>query len=80
MSPLFLDQLFEQFCKEKEYVKNSSRTTILFYQYSFQIFKRILGDDVDLTKNHLTHFVLVMRGKGMKPATYNVYIRGMNSF
>jgi tetratricopeptide (TPR) repeat protein len=36
MSPLFLDQLFEQFCKEKEYVKNSSRNTILFYQYSFQ--------------------------------------------
>ena len=79
-SSLFLDQLFEQFCKEKEYVKNSSRHTILFYQYSFQTFKRILGDDVDLTKNHLTRFVLCMRERGMKPATCNVYIRGMNSF
>lgn len=68
-SSLLLDQLFEQFYKEKEYVKNSSRHTILFYQYSFQTFKRILGDDIDLTKNHLTRFVLCMREKGMKPAT-----------
>ena len=42
MSPLFLDQLFEQFCKEKEYVKNSSRNTILFYQYSYKKFKLVL--------------------------------------
>lgn len=80
MSPLFLDQLFEQFCKEKEYVKNSSRHTILFYQYSYKTFKRILGDETDLSKNHLTSFVLGMREKGMKPETCNVYIRGMNSF
>jgi integrase/recombinase XerD len=80
MSPLFLDQLFEQFCKEKEYVKNSSHQTILFYQYSYKTFRRILGDDSDLTKNHLTRFVLGMREKAMKPETCNVYIRGMNSY
>jgi hypothetical protein len=49
MSPLFLEQLFEQFCKEKEYVKNSSHQTILFYQY--KAFKRVLGDDIDLTSD-----------------------------
>lgn len=79
-SSLSIDQLFEQFCKEKEYVKNSSRNTLLFYQYSYKAFKRIMGDDVDFTKNHLTRFVLGMREKGIKPETCNVYIRGMNSF
>ncbi|HEX8177264.1 MAG TPA: tyrosine-type recombinase/integrase [Pyrinomonadaceae bacterium] len=80
MSPLFLDQLFEQFCKEREYVKNSSRHTILFYKASYKKFKESLGDDIDLNKDHLNRFVLNMREKGVKPETCNVYIRGMNSF
>lgn len=80
MSPLFLDQLFEQFCKEKEYVKNSSRHTILFYQYSYKKFKEVLKEDIDLSKAHLTRFVLGMRELGVKPETCNVYCRGMNSF
>lgn len=82
MSSLFLnlDQLFNQFCKEKEYVKNSSPHTILFYKASYQKFKQILGDDIDLNNNHLTYFVLGMREKGLIPSTCNVHIRGMNSF
>jgi integrase/recombinase XerD len=75
-----LNSLFEQFSKEKEYVKNCSHHTILFFQYSFKTYKRILGDDIDISKNHLNLFVLGMREKGMKPETCNVYIRGMNSF
>ena len=51
MSSLFLNQLFEQFCKEKEYVKNSSPHTILFYKASYQKFKLVLGDELDLTKS-----------------------------
>jgi site-specific recombinase XerD len=74
------DQLFEQFCKEREYVKNSSHHTILFYKASYKKFKESLGDDIDLSKDHLNRFVLSMREKGVKPETYNVYIRGMNSF
>jgi site-specific recombinase XerD len=80
MGPLFLDQPFEQFCKEKEYVKNSSPNTLLFYQYSYKKFKLVLNEDIDLTKSHLTRFVLGMRELGVKPETCNVYCRGMNSF
>ena len=50
MSPFFLGQLFEQFCKEKEYVKNSSPHTIIFYKASFKKFQQSLGEDLDLTK------------------------------
>jgi site-specific recombinase XerD len=46
MSPLFLDQLFEQFCKEREYVKNSSRHTIIFYKASYKKFKEVLAERV----------------------------------
>jgi hypothetical protein len=54
MSSLSLNLLFDQFCKERQYVKNSSPHTILFYQASFKKFREILGDDIDLTKNYLT--------------------------
>lgn len=80
MSPLFLDQLFDYFCKEREYVKNSSRHTILFYKASYKKFKESLGDDIDLSKDHLNRFILNMREKGIKPETCNVHIRGLNSF
>jgi integrase/recombinase XerD len=80
MSSLSLNLLFDQFCKERQYVKNSSPHTILFYQASFKKFTVILGDDIDLTKNHLNRFILGMREKGLKPETCNVHIRGMNSF
>jgi integrase/recombinase XerD len=80
MSPFTLNQLFEQFCKEKEYVKNSSPHTILFYKASYKKFQLTLKDDIDLTKAHLTRFVLGMREAGVKPETCNVHIRGMNSF
>ncbi len=53
MSLLFLNQLFEQFCKDKEYLKNSSPHTILFYKASYKKFTLVLGDDLDLTKTHL---------------------------
>ena len=46
MCPLFLDRLFEQFCKEKLYVKNSSHHTIIFYRQSFNTFKRFVGENV----------------------------------
>jgi len=81
MSPLFLNRLFEQFCKEKLYVKNSSHHTIIFYRQSFNTFKKFVGENIqELNKSVLNEFVLAMREKEIKPSTCNVYIRGMNSF
>lgn len=82
MSPFSsLDQLFNQFCRERQYVKNSAENTIIFYQQSFKAFRKYVGEDVqEVNKSTLNNFVLAMREGGMKPSTCNVYIRGINSF
>jgi site-specific recombinase XerD len=81
MSPFFLDQPFNQFCQERQYIKNSAANTITFYRQSYKAFKLYVGEDTqELNKSVLNRFVLTMREKGMKPSTCNVYIRGLNSF
>jgi integrase/recombinase XerD len=68
--------LFEQFLRERRFVKNSSQNTLLFYEQSFKAFNL----HEPLTKGQLTERITVMREKGMKPSTVNCYIRGINSF
>lgn len=68
--------LFENFLRERRYVKNSSPNTLLFYEQSFKAFN--LQEPV--TKSQLTERLTRMREKGMKPSTCNCYIRGINSF
>ncbi|HZH92185.1 MAG TPA: tyrosine-type recombinase/integrase [Pyrinomonadaceae bacterium] len=81
MSPFFLDQPFNQFCQERQYIKNSAANTIIFYRQSYKAFKLYVGEDTqELNKSVLNRFVLTMREKGLKPSTCNVYIRGLNSF
>jgi site-specific recombinase XerD len=74
MSPFSsLDQLFNQFCRERQYVKNSAENTIIFYQQSFKAFRKYVGEDVqEVNKSILNNFVLAMRESGMKPSTCNV--------
>jgi integrase/recombinase XerD len=82
MSPFSsVDNLFNQFCRERQYVKNSAENTILFYQQSYKAFQRYAGENLqEINKTILNNFVLSMRENGMKPSTCNVYIRGLNSF
>jgi len=81
---------FEQFVKERIYIKNCSADTIAFYRQSFKTWQRVLRrspegarevSDFPLpTKHTLTQFVTRMREQGIKPSTCNTYIRGINSF
>jgi integrase/recombinase XerD len=85
-----LEFLFDQFCKERTYIKNSSPHTIAFYQRSFKTYQKVLSETVDRespfgrdglpTKHILKDFVTGMRERGIKPVTCNTHIRGMNSF
>ncbi|MDQ3180626.1 MAG: tyrosine-type recombinase/integrase, partial [Acidobacteriota bacterium] len=75
-----MTNLFEQFLKERIYIKNVSKNTIIFYRSSFKAYQKILGDATLPTKTDLNNFVIGMRAKGISPVSCNTYIRGINSF
>jgi len=75
-----MTSLFEQFLKERTYLKGSSPKTLEFYQASMRAYQKIIGSATLPTKQDLNAFVTGMREKGMKPVTANTYIRGVNSF
>jgi integrase/recombinase XerD len=72
--------LFEQFLKERTYIKNVSKNTLIFYRASFKAYQKIIGSATVPTKQDLNNFVIGLRENGFKPVTCNTYIRGMNSF
>jgi integrase/recombinase XerD len=76
-----ISEIFEQFVKERRFLKNSSEKTIHFYYQSFARFRKAFPQLPDnLTKSHLSEFVVRMRESGLSPISCNIYIRGMNSF
>jgi len=76
-----LEILFDQFIKERRFLKNSAEKTIRFYRQSWGRFCKSFPQLPDrLTKAHLSEFVLNMRESGLSATSCNVYIRGVNSF
>jgi integrase/recombinase XerD len=75
-----LEEIFEQFLKERTYLKGSSPKTLTFYRSSFRAYQKFSGSATTPTKADLDAFVTGMREAGMKIVTVNTYIRGMNSF
>ena len=72
-----MDSIFEQFVREKRFLNNVTEKTIEFYQHAWVAFQKHGGG---LSKDGLKTFVISLREKGLKTATINCYIRGMNSF
>jgi integrase/recombinase XerD len=72
--------LFEQFIKERLYVKNVTPKTIIFYRSSFKAYQKIIPSSTVPTKQDLTTFVIGLREQGIKPVSCNTYISGINAF
>jgi site-specific recombinase XerD len=75
-----LDNLFQQFRKDKIYLKGVSEKTLVWYNYSYKNFKNACGEVSEITKGCLNQFVIALRKSGLSAASTNDYIRGMNSF
>lgn len=76
-----MEQVFEQFVKDKTYIKNVTPKTISFYRQSFSAFRRSYrGELKDVSKADLNNFVVSLRERGMSPNGANCYVRGVNSF
>lgn len=70
-----MKDLFEQFLKEKQYLKSVTKKTLIFYQYSMKAYNRIFP-----TKVTLKTFVINLRESEVSTASINCWARGINSF
>lgn len=60
-----MDTLFEQFVKERKYIKNSAAHTLSFYRQSFKTFAL----DKPYSKLQLNERIVSLREGGMKAVT-----------
>jgi site-specific recombinase XerD len=82
-----LEQLFQQFLRERTYINNVTVSTREWYECAWKAFTAALkvAPERDRTatlisKTDLQHFVVHLRERGMKPVTCNTWLRAMNAF
>jgi hypothetical protein len=68
-----MENLFEQFIKEKRYLSNLSEGTLHYYREVYEFFK---AAGFDGTKGSLQAAVIKMRERGTSVGAINTYIRG----
>lgn len=77
-----MEKEFELFLREKKFVKNVSKHTVEFYQYSINAFKKYstIKTADEITRASLIDFVATMREQGMSDSCADARIRGINPF
>lgn len=72
--------LFEQFCKEKEYLQGCSPRTIKYFRFCFMSWKKHTKCEGVPTNQDCKNYVISLREAGVSIITTNSYIRGINSY
>lgn len=77
-----LDSLFDQFLKERTYLKNVTPCTLVWYRTAFKNYRAALARRESMwpTKAALQQFAISMRERGVRPVTCNTNIGAMNAF
>ena len=77
-----LATLFDQFLKERTYLRNVTPSTLTWYQVAFKNYLACLEAEAPTlpTKASLLQFVVRQRDRGVRPVTCNTYIGAMNAF
>jgi integrase/recombinase XerD len=77
-----LSTLFEQFIRERRYLKNVTSKTVIWYQNAFDALTRTVAVSApnDLTKPLLQDFVVGLRERGLSPVSCNTYVKAINAF
>lgn len=74
-----MDTLFEQFIRERRYLRNLSETTLVYYSDSYKYVKQAGGFD-NLSKQSLQNAIIAFRERNISIGGINAYIRGINTF
>ena len=73
--------LFEQFVRERIYLKNVTPKTVRYHRQSWDALCRMSGGSPEqLNKALLAEFVVKLREAGIKPVSCNTYISSINAF
>jgi site-specific recombinase XerD len=77
-----LTSLFEQFLRERRYLKNVTSKTEDWYRSAFDALTRTvqIATPADLNKAALTSFVVGLRVRGLSPITCNTWAKALNAF
>jgi integrase/recombinase XerD len=79
-----LDASFEQFLRERLYLKNVSPRTVEWYRTAWKALKSssvLTGaDSTWLSRTDLNAFVVHLRQRGVRPVTCNTWIGAMNAY
>ena len=77
-----LEELFQQFVRERKYLKNVTPKTVTYYQNSWDSFKKYANvvNPSELNRAVLSSYVVRLRDSGVKPVSCNTYISGINAF
>jgi hypothetical protein len=77
-----LDSLFQQFLRERSYLKNVSPKTRIWYETAWKTFLKTQAPGLastpfdgaaPITRQHLNAFVIALRDWGVRPVTCNAY-------
>ena len=81
-----LDQLFQQFLRERTYITNVTPKTLAWYESAWKAFKRAQSDAPPrpasaplISKADLQSFVVHLRQRGVRPVTCNTWLRALNA-
>lgn len=72
-----LDILFEQFIKERKYLRNLTEGTLHYYREVYEFFKAV---GFDGSKESLQNAVINFRKRGTSIGAINTYLKGLNVF
>src|SRR4051812_45111720 len=75
-----LATLFEQFLRERTYLKNVTPPTLIWYRVAFKNYRAAFPDESAPTKATMQQFVIGLRERNLRPVTCNTYIGAMNAF
>ncbi len=76
------DELFQQFLRERTYLKNVTPKTREWYESAWKALKSTQGDGEawPLTKPLLQTFVVRLRERGVRPVSCNTWLKALNAF
>jgi integrase len=75
-----LAALFDQFVKERHFLKNVTPKTLTWYDIAYRNYRAVVPDDALPSKASLQALVIALRERGIRPVTTSTYIAAMNAF
>jgi len=76
-----LDALFEQFLRERLYLKNVTPKTRVWYQTAWKTYLQSCPEPpTTITRSDLQRFIVTLRDRGVQPVSCNSWLRAMNAF